>query len=283
MCPKWCNLLSLYYYFKRTFLTEKRSGGSPFPDTRVLYFKIITPTHPRNKSLVFLNLPKISDSSIKIFLSNYSEFPNSSSSKKHRRPFEKKTPPSSYLKRDPILKYIFGATIVAMKRPQKGSTIKQYAYATRRLNGQGRSKKEIALLSGFSQSVAENAKYKIEETEGYQNAVIELAHKSNNLLLGVMAEFEARGLEDFSNKDLNAALNAISGAWDRIEKVRAPNKMKTPEGNRLRGIFTRETVKETAILESTPIPATQAPAPAKEEIIKDAEIVGDPIDDPEDF
>jgi len=115
-----------------------------------------------------------------------------------------------------------------MKRAKKGSTVKQYAYATRRLNGQGKSKKEMALLSGYTMSMAENAKHKIEETEGYQNAVVVLAAESNNLLLAVMAEFKARGLEDFSNKDLNAALNAISNAWDRIEKVRAPNKMKTP-------------------------------------------------------
>src|SRR5690606_24533171 len=126
-----------------------------------------------------------------------------------------------------------------MKRPQKGSTIKQYAYATRRLNGDGRSKKEIALKSGYSMTMAENAKSKIESTEGYQNAVIELAHKSNNLLLAVMTEFEARGLKDFSNADLTKALNAISGAWDRIEKTRAPAKLKTPEGNPLRAVFTR--------------------------------------------
>ncbi len=139
-----------------------------------------------------------------------------------------------------------------MKRPQKGSTIKQYAYATRRLNGQGGSKKEIAKLSGYSTSMAENAKYKIEATEGYQNAVIQLAHKSNNLLLAVMAEFEARGLSEFSNKDLNAALNAISGAWDRIEKTRAPNKMKTPEGNRLRSVFTERVETRTVSVEPVP-------------------------------
>lgn len=153
-----------------------------------------------------------------------------------------------------------------MKRTKSGSTIKQYAYATRRLNGQGRSKKEIALLSGFSKSVAENAKHKIEETEGYQNAVISLAHDSNNLLLAVFAEFKARGLSNFTNADLTKALNAISGAWDRIEKSRAPDKMKTPESNRLRGIFTRTT--ETAVLE--PIP-TDAPANTTQPEIRDVE------------
>ena len=137
-----------------------------------------------------------------------------------------------------------------MKRPKKGSTTKQYAYAVRRLGGQGDTKKEMAKLSGYSNKMALNAKHKIEETEGYKNAVIELAAKSNNLLLGVMSEFEARGLKDFSNKDLNAALNAISRAWDRIEKTRAPNKMKTPEGNPLRAIFTERT--RTATFESAP-------------------------------
>lgn len=154
-----------------------------------------------------------------------------------------------------------------MKRPKSGSTIKQYAYATRRLNGQGGSKKEIALMSGYTKSMAENAKYKIEETEGYQNAVIVLATESNNLLMAVMAEFKARGLQKFSNADLTKALNAISGAWDRIEKTRAPNKMKTEEGNRLRGVFTRR-VTETVALESIP---SEIPASAIQDEPKEAQ------------
>jgi hypothetical protein len=126
-----------------------------------------------------------------------------------------------------------------MKRPQRGSTPKQYAYATRKLGGQGSSKKEMALLSGFSPSVAANAKRKIESTEGYHNAVAVLAHESNNLLLEVFAQFKARGLDEFSNKDLVSALNAIASAWDRIDTKRAPDRMKTPEGNPLRRVFER--------------------------------------------
>lgn len=155
-----------------------------------------------------------------------------------------------------------------MKRPARGSTVKQYAYATRRLNGQGRSKKEIALLSGYTKSMAENAKHKIEETEGYQNAVIVLATESNNLLMAVMAEFKARGLTEFSNKDLIGALNAISGAWDRIEKNRAPNKMKTPEGNPLRAVFTKRVETQTATFEPVP----EEPATASTEVIHEAEV-----------
>ncbi len=139
-----------------------------------------------------------------------------------------------------------------MKRPQKGSTIKQYAYATRKLGGQGSSKKEIALLSGFSPSVAANAKNKIENTEGYNNAVIVLAAESNNLLLAVLSEFKARGLRDFSNADLTKALNAITGAWTKIEEKRAPSQMKTPEGNPLRGVFQRRVETQTVTIEPVP-------------------------------
>lgn len=144
-----------------------------------------------------------------------------------------------------------------MKRPQKGSTIKQYAYATRRLGGQGSSKKEIALLSGFSRSVAENAKNKIEDTEGYNNAVAVLAHESNNLLLEVLAQFKARGLTDFSNADLVKALNAISGAWNMIDNKRAPHLMKTEAGNPLRGVFQRRVETQTVTISEEPASATK--------------------------
>lgn len=152
-----------------------------------------------------------------------------------------------------------------MKRPQKGSTPRQYAYATKRLNpGPAESKKEMALLVGFAPSVANNVKNKIENTEGYKNAVIELATKSNNLLLAAITEFEARGLSGFSNADLTKALNAITGAWTQIEKVRAPNQMKTPEGNRLRGVFTRRVETQTAVITSDTqnIPTGEEPASA---------------------
>ena len=156
-----------------------------------------------------------------------------------------------------------------MKRPQRGSTPKQYAYATRRLSpGGATSKKEMALLSGFSPSVAENVKAKIEDTEGYKNAIIVLATKSNNLMLAAMTEFEARGLKGFSNADLTKALNAITGSWVQIEKSRAPNQMKTPEGNRLRGVFTRRVETQTVAVESIPAEeAASAPQENKEEPI----------------
>lgn len=114
-------------------------------------------------------------------------------------------------------------------------------------------------------SVAENVKAKVEDTEGYQNALVELGAKSNNLLLSIMAEFQARGLTEFSNKDLVSAMNAFTSAWEKIDNKRAPNKMKTPEGNPLRAVFTERV--RTATLE--PIP--QAPASASSEEAIDAE------------
>lgn len=153
----------------------------------------------------------------------------------------------------------------------------------RRLNGQGDTKKEMALMSGYSQTIAKNPASKIEKSEGYHNAVKELAAKSNNLLLGVMAEFEARGLKNFSNKDLNSALNAISGAWDRIEKTRAPNKLKTPEGNPLRAVFTERT--RTATFESAPgeEAATANQDNPTDENVTDAEVVDDKVDKKKDY
>lgn len=162
-----------------------------------------------------------------------------------------------------------------MKRPAHGSTPKQFAYATRMLNGGADSKKEAALLSGFSMSVAENAKAKIEDTEGYHNAMEELALKSNNLMLAALSQFQARGLDGFTNKELIAALNAIGSAWERVEKQRNPQK-ELPGGNRLAGIFQRKTVTETVIaapaeVQAQPVPveATDAEfteAPSKEDM-----------------
>lgn len=153
-----------------------------------------------------------------------------------------------------------------MKRPKHGSTPKQFAYATRMLNGAADSKKEAALLSGFSMTVAENAHAKIEKTEGYHNAMEELALKSNNLMLAALSQFQARGLDGFSNKELIAALNAIGSAWERVEKQRNPQK-ELPGGNRLAGIFKRTTVTETAVV----APVSEVPASAHSPEPTDAE------------
>ncbi len=151
-----------------------------------------------------------------------------------------------------------------MKRPRRGSTPKQYAYATRKLTGAGSSKKEMALLSGFSPSTAENVKYKIETTEGFHNAMLEMATKSNNVLMAILAEYEIRGMNTFSNKDLNGAVNAIAAAWDRIETRRAPARSKDPEQNPLRRAIIQKVENQTINMAPKEAVATTA-------IIKDVQ------------
>lgn len=143
-----------------------------------------------------------------------------------------------------------------MKRPKSGSTIKQMAYAKKLFNGQGKSKKEIALSVGYSPAMANNTEAKIEKSEGFYNALQGLALESNNLVLAVMAEYKARGFTKFSNKDLNGALNAISQAWDRIGKQRAPNGNTDPEKNPLRAVFMQRVEKQIINNGPGPVEAT---------------------------
>lgn len=163
-----------------------------------------------------------------------------------------------------------------MKRPQNGSTIKQIAYATRLMGGRGSSKKEIAKLSGYSTAVAENAKYKIESTEGYKNAMLHLAQKSNNLLMSIMLEFETRGFKDFSNKDLVSAINAVTGAWDKIDSKRAIPMMKNPETNPLRKTFTERVETRTVTMEPATPPVKIYEQPAESADASDPD--NDPLD-----
>lgn len=132
-----------------------------------------------------------------------------------------------------------------MKRPRGGSTIKQVAYVRKIFNGDGRSKKEIALSVGYSPTVANNALSKIEDTEGFQNAMLKMAQESNNLVLAVFSEYKARGLKDFTNKDLNGAMNAIASAWERIGKQRAGNSNNDPEKNPLRKVYMTKVENQT--------------------------------------
>lgn len=157
-----------------------------------------------------------------------------------------------------------------MRRTRAGSTPRQYAYATKRLSGAGGSKKDIALSVGYPPSMAKNAKNKIENTEGYQNAVIKLAHESNNLVLAAMAEYKARGLKNFSNKDLNGALNAIGAAWEKFNRVRSPNGAGQPENPIKAAIM----IKNQTINMAPP----EATAPASNPIHEEAKEVPPDLD-----
>lgn len=172
-------------------------------------------------------------------------------------------PPCSYkkvFKKFPrkFPKKFFPCYYLPMKRTRVGSTIQQVAYARKLFNGQGKSKKEIALSVGYSPAMANNALAKIENTEGFHNAMQRLATDSNNLLLACMEEYKIRGLSTFSDKDLNGAMNAITAGWDRIAKARAPNKNTDPEQNPLRRVFMQKVENQT-------INVTPATAPIPEE------------------
>jgi hypothetical protein len=126
--------------------------------------------------------------------------------------------------------------------------MKQFAYARRVWGAKGTDKKNIALDVGYSQSTASKAVEKIESTKGFNNAMTKLACESNNMALAVLSEFKARGLNDFSNKDLVGALNAIGNAWSRFNQVDIENAKGRgkKEGNKLRAIVIHEAEKGEA-------------------------------------
>lgn len=160
--------------------------------------------------------------------------------------------------------------IVGMKRTASGSTMMQFSYAQKRLNGDGRTKYEMAIASGYAPSVARNAAEKIEETEGYQNAILVLAKGSHELASSILIEYERRGLTEFSNKDLNGALNAISSAWEKFDKKRGEGKMKDPDYNPLRAAVVQ---RANTIINNPPIVhATVVEAAASDQSQADAEM-----------
>lgn len=136
-----------------------------------------------------------------------------------------------------------------MKIPRRGYSLKQMAYARRIWGAEGETKKEIARSVGYSNFVSNSAVSKIENHPGFQNAMAVLARDSGNLATQVMAEFKARGLKDFSNKDLISSLNAVSGAWDRFNKgFIESQKPRVDDGkNRLRTVVLQNIAKQTNI------------------------------------
>lgn len=146
--------------------------------------------------------------------------------------------------------------------------MKQMAYARKLFNADGVNKKQIALDCGYSPYVANSISSHIENKAGFHNAMAALAVDSNNLALAAMEEFKARGFEDFSNKDLVSALNAIGGAWAKFNSV---GLNKEREGNRegtnkLRNVILQKIENQTLIQGDKP------PVEAKQEEFREAEV-----------
>lgn len=123
--------------------------------------------------------------------------------------------------------------------------MKQMAYARRIFGGQGKCKKQIALDVGYSPNVANSISSHIENQPGFNNAMAQLAVDSNNLALAAMHEFKARGFEDFSNKDLVGALNAIGNAWSKFNTVTKKDPNAPQSGNRLRTVILQQIENQT--------------------------------------
>ena len=122
--------------------------------------------------------------------------------------------------------------------------MKQLAYARKLFGGEGTCKKQIALDVGYSSAVANSVSSHIENKPGFNNAMAALAIDSNNLALSAMHEFKARGFEDFSNKELTGALNAIGNDWSKFNKV--PEEMKSKsETNKLRTVILNQIENQT--------------------------------------
>lgn len=127
-----------------------------------------------------------------------------------------------------------------------GYTPKQLAYARRVLEGDGSTKREIALKSGYSPGSAGNAGAHLESKMGFHNAMAKLAAQSNMVVTALMEEFQNRGVKHFSDKDLIAATNALTNSWMKFNKVNIENatpKAQTP--NRLRPVIMQHIENQT--------------------------------------
>jgi len=154
--------------------------------------------------------------------------------------------------------------------------MKQMAYARKLFGAQGVNKKQIALDVGYSPYVANSISSHIENKPGFNNAMMVLAIDSNNLALAAMHEFKARGFEDFTNKELTGALNAIGNAWSKFNNVVPKERDDTKLGtNKLRTVILQQIENATMIGSNKVIDVEQD---KKEEVIHDAK-----VDDPNDF
>lgn len=168
-----------------------------------------------------------------------------------------------------------------MKIQKNGSSMKQIAYARRVFGAQGTSKKNIALDVGYSKAVSNSIKSKIESRPGFNNAMAKLAVDSNNLVLEIMSEFKARGFEDYSNKDLNGAMNAITNAWTKFNGAEKPKDDPNKNQNRLRTVILQRVDNQVVNTSQKILPAATISEKEQkeiEEVIEEVEEESNPED-----
>jgi hypothetical protein len=134
------------------------------------------------------------------------------------------------------------------------STMKQTAYARRVFSADGVNKKQIALDVGYSPNLSNSIVSHIESTAGFQNAISKLACESNNIALSAIAEFKARGFEDFTNKEMISALTAIAGAWEKFSApARDVEKSNNTSTNKLRTVILQQIENQTVLSSDKPM------------------------------
>jgi len=97
---------------------------------------------------------------------------------------------------------------------KKHPSIRQMKYAYGLMNDK-KSKREIALDAGFSESTA-RVPQSIENKAGFKLAVAQLAGEMENTTMKLMFELQARDMSTMSNQDLLSSLNTMSKTWERF-------------------------------------------------------------------
>jgi len=142
-----------------------------------------------------------------------------------------------------------------MRRGRAHPTPRQTAYAMRVWSGSGESKMQIARDVGYAASTANALASHVDNTKGVNMVIAKLAAESGGMAMEVLAEYRNRGLRDFTNKDLNGALNAIGSAWARFSQPLTrpePQSGNKSGENKLRTIILQQVENQT-ILPQAPI------------------------------
>lgn len=129
-----------------------------------------------------------------------------------------------------------------MKRTRNGSTPRQYAYAVKKLSGDGKSRRQIALSVGYAPSVANKAVEKVETTEGYANAVMELANETGAGILGAIKRLHKEKIPEMDAKDLLETVKVLTSAWSTFT---APLKQDTDKALPYKALLLQHVEQQT--------------------------------------
>lgn len=120
-----------------------------------------------------------------------------------------------------------------MKRTKNGYTRKQYAYAQRSLAPAGATtKKAMALAVGYSPSVADSVKDRIEKTEGYSNAIAALASDAGNVALKIMHKLKHADIDKMSFETAVDQLTKVAAVFEKFTPQAKVEETKKPNGLR---------------------------------------------------